>query len=61
MGFLDSIFGSLQDVAQNALPDTQEIIDGALGGTNIDETIQGVVESPQDAIQNGISDIFNQQ
>jgi hypothetical protein len=61
MGFLDSIFGSVQDIAQNALPDPQELIDGALGETTIDETIQGIVESPQDAVQNGITDIFNQQ
>jgi hypothetical protein len=60
MGLLDSIFGSFQEAAQSAIPEPQEIIDSALGGTSIDETAQQIIESPQDAIQNGISDIFKQ-
>lgn len=60
MGLLDSLFGSVQDIAQGAIPDPQELINGALGETTIDETIQGVVEAPQETIQNSITDIISQ-
>lgn len=48
MRFIQDLFGSVQDVAQNTIPDPQELMDTALQSTQLNDTVQQFIESPQD-------------
>ena len=60
MELLRNLFGSVQEIAQNAIPDPQELMDNALQGTSVDETVQQFIETPQDTAQQAI-DSFGQE
>lgn len=46
MNILQDLFGSVQEVAQNAVPDPSEHMQHALDTTTFDETMQQFLETP---------------
>ncbi len=48
MNILQDLFGSVQEVAQNAVPDPSELMQQALDATSLDETAQQFLETPWD-------------
>lgn len=46
MSILHELFGIVQPVAQNAIPDPSELMQQALDATSLDETTQQFLETP---------------